>query len=292
MKSGKVLLIGRPNVGKSTFLNNLIGQKVAITSPKPQTTRFPIRAFYQDERGEIIFTDTPGIFDRAKDMLSRKINQKTLQTLNEDIDLVLYIIDHTRRRDFEESKVLGLVRQIKKPKILVINKIDLQEKSYLPQYKFLEDEIPFVFQISAINKKHVKPLLDKIFEMLPEKTASKIDATEVNPSGYPLLNMDSKTFIAEIIREKVFLMMGEEVPYETTVIVDEIIERNDKLTYIKARILASNDRYKKMLIGAGGRKIKEMGSYARKEIALATSKKIFLDLKVETDAHWQETYYS
>jgi len=292
MKSGKILLIGRPNVGKSTFLNNLIGQKVAITSPKPQTTRFPIRAFYQDERGEIIFTDTPGIFDRAKDMLSRKINQKTLQTLNEDIDLVLYVIDHTRRRDFEESKVLGLVRQIKKPKILVINKIDLQEKSYLPQYKFLEEEIPFVFQISAINKKHVKPLMDKIFEMLPEKTASKINEGEVNPSGYPLLNMDSKTFIAEIIREKVFLMMGEEIPYETTVIVDEIIERNDKLTYIKARILASNDRYKKMLIGAGGRKIKEMGSYARKEIALATSKTIFLDLKVETDPHWQETYYS
>ncbi|PJC81794.1 GTPase Era, partial [Candidatus Roizmanbacteria bacterium CG_4_8_14_3_um_filter_36_10] len=99
MKNGKILLVGRPNVGKSTFVNNLIGQKVAITSPKPQTTRFPIRAFYQDERGEIIFIDTPGIFGKVKDYLAKKINRNTLQTLNEDVDLVIYMIDHTRRRD-------------------------------------------------------------------------------------------------------------------------------------------------------------------------------------------------
>src|SRR3990172_676552 len=99
MKEGKVLLIGRPNVGKSTFLNNLIGQKVAITSPKPQTTRFPIKALYEDERGKIIFVDTPGIFGKAKDFLSRKINQKTLEVINEQVDLVIYMIDHTRRKD-------------------------------------------------------------------------------------------------------------------------------------------------------------------------------------------------
>jgi len=288
MKFGKVLLIGRPNVGKSTFLNNLIGQKVAITSPKPQTTRFPIRARYQDERGEIIFVDTPGILGKVKDPLSKNINRRTLQTINEDVDLVLYMIDHTRRRDFEEGKVLGLVRKIDKPKILVINKIDLEKKSYLPQYKFLEEEIKLVFPISSLERKHLKPLVDKIFELLPTKPHSATEGENI----YPLLNLDAKTFIAELIREKVFLLMGEEIPYETTVIVDEIKERSDKLTYIKARILCSNDRYKKMLIGAGGRKIKEIGSYAKKEIALATSKKIYLDLKVETDPHWQETYYS
>jgi len=287
MKTGKVLLLGRPNVGKSTFLNNLIGQKVAITSPKPQTTRFAIKAVYTDDRGQIIFVDTPGIMGKTEDHLSENINKKTLQALNEEVDLVIYMIDHTRRRDFEEARVLGLVRKIDKPKILVINKIDLQEKSYLPQYKFLEDEFQNVFQISGLNKTHVKPLLDKIFEFLSEKTSEEIPKDLI----YPVLNFDSKIFVSELIREKVFLMMGEEIPYRTTVIVDEIAERKNGITYVRARILATDDRYKKMLIGAGGRKIKEIGSYARKEIALAINKKVFLDLTVETDPHWQETYY-
>jgi GTP-binding protein Era len=287
IKSGKVLLVGRPNVGKSTFVNNLIGQKVAITSPKPQTTRFPIKAVYEDERGTIIFVDTPGIMGKTVDTISKKINEKTLQVLHEEVDVVIYMVDHTRKRDFEEARVLGLVRKINKPKILVINKIESQEKSYLPQYKFLEDEFKYVFQISALNKTHVKPLMDTLFSLLSEKTTDEIpkDLT------YPVLNIDSKIFISELIREKVFLMMGEEIPYTTTAVVDEITERNEKLTYIKARILTTNDRYRKMLIGAGARKIKEIGSYARKEIALATGKKIYLDLTVETDPHWQEVFH-
>ncbi len=294
MKSGKVLLIGRPNVGKSTFVNNLIGQKVAITSPKPQTTRFPIRAMYEDSRGRIIFVDTPGIIGKTEDSLSQKINQKTLQTLNEKVDLVIYMIDHTRKRDFEEARVIGLVRQLKHPKILVINKVDDQKKTFLPQYRFLEDEFKLVYQISALHKTHFTPLLDKIFELLPEKSEEEIDREfhEINRSGYPLLNLDSKTFISELIREKVFLMMGEEIPYTTTAVVDEITERTNGIMYIKARILTTNDRYKKMLIGHDGRKIKEIGSFARKEIALAINKKVFLDVTVVTDPHWQEEYYS
>lgn len=292
MKFGKVLLIGRPNVGKSTFLNNLIGQKVAITSPKPQTTRFPIKALYKDERGKIIFVDTPGIFGKAKDFLAKKINEKTMHVINEEVDIVIYMIDHTRRRDFEEARVLGLVRQIKKPKILVINKVDLQEKTYLPQYKFLEDEIADVFQISALKKLHMKLLIDKIFDLLPEKTSVRDPELTSDKPIHPLLNIDSKTFIAELIREKVFLMMGEEIPYTTTAVIDVISERKNGVMYIKARILTTNDRYKKMLIGVGARKIKEIGSYARKEIALATGKKVFLDLVVETDPHWQEVFYS
>lgn len=289
IKMGKVLLVGRANVGKSTFVNNIIGQKVAITSPKPQTTRFSIRALYEEERGKIIFVDTPGIVGKAKDYLSKRINKKTLQILNEQVDLVIYMVDQSRKRDFEESKVLGLVRKINKPKILVINKIDDPGKSFLPQYKFLEEEFKDVFQISAINKMHIKPLLDKIFEYLPEKN---IDSEELPPDlVYPILNLDSKIFISELIREKIFLMMGEEIPYTTTVMVDQITERKNGTTYIKARILTTNDRYKRMLIGSGGRKIKEIGSYARKEIALAINKKVFLDLNIEVDPHWQEIYY-
>lgn len=286
---GKVLLVGRANVGKSTFVNNVIGQKVAITSPKPQTTRFSIRALYEEERGQIIFVDTPGIVGKAKDYLSKRINEKTLQILNESVDLVIYMVDATRKRDFEESKVLGLVRKINRPKILVINKIDDPGQSFLPQYKFLEEEFKDVFQISAINNMHVGPLLDKIFEYLPEKN---IDSEQLPPDMvYPILNLDSKIFLGELIREKIFLMMGEEIPYTTTVIVDQIAERKNGITYIKARILTTNDRYKGMLIGKDGRKIKEIGSYARKEIALAINKKVFLDLTIEVDAHWQEMYY-
>jgi len=289
IKIGKVLLVGRANVGKSTFVNNVIGQKVAITSPKPQTTRFSIRALYEEERGKIIFVDTPGIVGKAKDYLSKRINEKTLQILNENVDVVIYMVDATRKRDFEESKVLGLVRKIKKPKILVINKIDDPGKSFLPQYKFLEEEFKDVFQISAINNMHIKPLLEKIFEYLPEKN---IDSEKLPPDlVYPIINLDSKIFLGELIREKIFLMMGEEIPYTTTVIVDQIAERKNGTTYIKARILTTNDRYKGMLIGAGGRKIKEIGSYARKEIALAINKKVFLDLNIEVDSHWQEMYY-
>ncbi|PIP63776.1 GTPase Era [Candidatus Roizmanbacteria bacterium CG_4_9_14_3_um_filter_33_18] len=289
IKMGKVLLVGRANVGKSTFVNNVIGQKVAITSPKPQTTRFSIRALYEEERGKIIFVDTPGIVGKAKDFLSKRINEKTLQILNESVDLVIYMVDATRKRDFEESKVLGLVRKINRPKILVINKIDDPGKSFLPQYKFLEEEFKDVFQISAINNMHIKPLLDKIFEYLPEKN---IDSEELPPGlVYPILNLDSKIFLGELIREKIFLMMGEEIPYTTTVIVDQVLERKNGITYIKARILTTNDRYKGMLIGKEGRKIKEIGSYARKEIALAINKKVFLDLNIEVDSHWQEMYY-
>jgi len=289
IKVGKVLLVGRANVGKSTFVNNVIGQKVAITSPKPQTTRFSIRALYEEERGKIIFVDTPGIVGKAKDYLSKRINEKTLQILNENVDVVIYMVDATRKRDFEESKVLGLVRKINKPKILVINKIDDPGKSFIPQYKFLEEEFKDVFQISAINNMHVKPLLEKIFEYLPEKN---IDSEKLPPDlVYPIINLDSKIFLGELIREKIFLMMGEEIPYTTTVIVDQISERKNGVTYIKARILTTNDRYKGMLIGKEGRKIKEIGSYARKEIALAINKKVFLDLNIEVDAHWQEMYY-
>ncbi len=288
MKEGKVLLIGRPNVGKSTFVNNCIGQKVAITSPKPQTTRFAIKAVYEDERGKIIFLDTPGIMGKTEDNLSRKINEKTLTAIKENVDVIVYMVDHTRKRDFEEARVLGLVRKLEKPKSLVIDKIDDQEKTFLPQYEFLRDEFPLVYTISAKLNMHIKPLLDKIFEFIPEVTTSEIP-TDLK---YPILNIDSKIFISELIREKVFLMMGEEIPYTTTALVDEMTERENGVMYIKARILTTQDRYKQMLIGSGGRKIKEIGSYARKEIALATGKKIYLDLKIETDPHWQETYYS
>jgi GTP-binding protein Era len=284
MKTGVVCLIGRPNVGKSTLLNNILGQKVAITSPKPQTTRFNIQAVYEDARGQIIFVDTPGIFGKVRDPLAKRINERTEESINSGLDLVVYMVDHTREKDYEENKVLGIVRKVKAPKILVINKIDVKKPSHIVQYKFLEDEFGSVVEISALEHKNLNILLDTIFEYLPEGKP-QIDTSTLAQPG---LNIDSRIFISEIIREKAFLFLRKEVPYTLASVVDDVIERDNGLVYIKARILTSADRYKAMIIGRAGAMIKEISQAARKELETATSKKVYLELKVETDPHWVE----
>jgi len=283
MKAGTVALIGRPNVGKSTLVNNIIGQKVAITSPKPQTTRFPIQGLYEDERGQIVFIDTPGIFRKATDPLSKKINQKVLEPFESNVDIVLYVIDPTRTRDYEESRVLGIVRKFNIPKILVINKCDVEEPKYLALYKYLEDEFDTVIKVSGLEKLHLKTLVETIFDMLPERDTPLVKKEEY---VYPALNIDGKIFLAELIREKVFLRTRKEVPYTTTVVIDEIADRDNGMLYVRGRVLTTNDKYKKMLIGEGGRRIKEIGSMSRKELETATNRKVFLDLTVESDKHW------
>lgn len=283
-KSGTVAIVGRTNAGKSTLLNNIIGQKVAITTPKPQTTRMPIQAIYEDERGQIIFIDTPGIFEKVEDPISRKINLTAQEAIQQQVDLILYVIDHTRYRDVEENKILGLVRKAKSPKILVINKIDIKKPSYLEDYAFLEDEFDTIVKISALKRTNLNRLLKIIFDKLPERKP----LVSKNGMIYPLINIDSRIFIAELIREKAFLMTRQEIPYTLTAVVDDITERENGHLYIKARILTTADRYKRMIIGKKGRKIKEIGSYARKELELATQKKVYLDLTVETDPHWVE----
>ncbi|KXK08041.1 MAG: GTPase Era [Microgenomates bacterium OLB22] len=284
MKSGTVALVGRPNVGKSTLVNTIVGQKVAITSPKPQTTRFPIHAYYTDERGEIVFIDTPGIFAKAKDLVAKKTNAATLSAIESNIDVFLYIVDPTRKREYEEGRVLGIVRKIKKPVIMVFNKMDVQDPEFLPQYEFLKEEFDEVFYVSASERKHIKPLLDRIFELLPERG---IEPRE--KPVYPALNLDGGTFLAELIREKLFLQTRKEIPYTATVVVDEIDERENGILYIKARILTTDLIYKKMIIGQQAKKIKVIGSMARTEIETSTNKHVFLDLTVDIDKHWMET---
>lgn len=284
MKSGIVALVGRPNAGKSTLLNNLLGHKVAITSPKPQTTRFPIQAVFEDERGQIVFIDTPGIFAKVKDQVSSRINLRTEDTLNTDIDLILYIVDHTRERAEEENKTLGIVRKATVPKLLVINKMDIQTPSHLVQYRFMEEEFDAVIEISALAGKNLSALVDEIFKRLPEGKP----LVDKNRIVQPGLNIDSKIFVAEIIREKAFLTLRKEVPYSLTTVVDTIEERENGLLYIQARILTSRDKYKGMIIGKNGAMIKEIGATARKELEVASDKKVYLDLTVEVDTHWAD----
>lgn len=284
MKTGVVALIGRPNVGKSTLLNNILGQKVAITSPKPQTTRFSIQAVYEDARGQIIFVDTPGIFGKVQDPLAKRINARAEESISGGVDLVLYMVDHTREKDFEENKALGIVRKVQAPKILVINKTDVKRPTHIVQYKFMEDEFDRTVMISALEHKNLNILLDTIFEYLPEGKPQIDTATLAQPG----LNIDSRIFISEIIREKAFLFLRKEVPYTLATVVDDVVERDNGTVYIKARILTSADRYKAMIIGKAGVMIKEISQAARKELETATSKKVYLELTVETDPHWIE----
>lgn len=284
MKSGYVAIVGRPNSGKSTLLNNILGHKVSITSPKPQTTRFLLQAVFEDERGQIIFIDTPGVFGKVKDLLSRKINPLAEKALKEGVDVIVYLVDHTRERDFEENKILGILRKFDKPKILTVNKIDIKKPSFLPHYKFMEGEFDKTVTISALYKTNLNLLLEAIFELLP--SGEKIIDTTGRPT--PALNMDSKLFIAEIIREKAFLFLRKEVPYTLTTAVDKVEKRDNGTMYIKAKIITCDDHYKGIIIGEKGRMIKEIGMSARKELEIATNQKIYLDLSVETNPHWYE----
>ncbi len=282
MKAGVVALVGRPNVGKSTLLNTLLGQKVSITSPKPQTTRFSIQAVYEEERGQIVFMDTPGVFSKVKDQVAARINLRTEETIDRGVDVIVYMVDHTRERAEEENRVLGIVRKVKTPKILVINKTDITSPSHIVQYRFMEEEFDKVVSISALNNKHIPLLLDAIFEYLPEGKPI-VDTHDMIQPG---LNLDSKMFISEIIREKAFLNLRREIPYAITAVVDDIEERDNGVTFIKARLLTSADRYKGMIIGKNGDMIKEISMAARKELEVAANKKVYLELTVETDPHW------
>ena len=289
-KIGKVVLMGRPNTGKSSLLNAIMSQKVAITSPLPQTTRKNSRVVYSDARGKIIFSDTPGIMGKVDDLMGKRINQEAPKELNQ-ADVILCLVDISRPKNDEENKVIGLIRKVKAKKILVYNKMDVAvgTKDHLPEYNYLEEEFDRVIPVSAIKEKNVKGLINYIFELLPTKKNKELEKyiDTINDEKKPKMGMNSKEYVAEIIREKAYLFLREEVPYSVDVRVDEIVDKK-KLILIKAKILTTADRYKKMIIGRNGKKIKEIGYNARKELELMSERKIFLELTVEIDKHWAE----
>lgn len=285
-KAGVVALVGRPNVGKSTLLNTLLKTKVSITSPRPQTTRFAIEALYEDDRGQILFIDTPGIFAKIEDPLAKKINMASEKAFTNNVDAAVYMIDHTRSRETEENKVLGMVRKLNVPKILVFNKSDIKKPSFKEQYLFLEDEFDHIVELSALTKHNLNLLLEALFEILPKGKPF----TDLSRLPTPLLNSNSKTFISELIREKAFLNLRKELPYSLTTVVDEISERDNGTLFIKGRIITNNDRYKGMIIGTRGKMIKEIGMAVRKELEVSTDKKAFIDLSVEVNPHWEEGF--
>lgn len=278
MKSGFVVLVGRSNVGKSTLMNTLVGTKIAATSFRAQMTRHLIHGVLNTAEGQAVFIDTPGVFKDRKNPLTAKLTNKVKESL-EGVNLILYVVDPTREIGDEEKATFGMIRHIDIPKILVINKTDMpkSERKYQEQYEDWGEEFDDVLHLSALRASHIQPLREKVMEYMPEGEAM-----------YPqdqLTNLDHYFWIAEIIREKVFSVFEKEVPYSITVEVDNVEEKKD-ITVITARILTNEDRYKRIIIGQRGRKIKEIGQMARKELEQAINHKIFLELEVVVDKHW------
>jgi GTP-binding protein Era len=290
MKYGRIVIVGRPNTGKSTLLNAIMKQKVAITSHLPQTTRKASEVIYGDEKGKLLFFDTPGIIGKVPDLLAKRVNLEVPKVLSK-ADVIVMVVDISRPKSDEENKVLGAVRKIDSKKILVYNKIDeaFGSKNHLPDYNYLEDEFDRVVSISAIKEKNIGQLLLDIFDLLPEKYDQELadDLEKRAAELKPVMDMGAKEYVQELIREKAYLFLRDEIPYTINVEVGKIIDKK-KLILIEAIIYTNSDRYKKIIIGKNGQKIKEIGYNARKELELMSGRKIFLELTVKTDAHWME----
>ncbi|MBP9828371.1 GTPase Era [Patescibacteria group bacterium] len=278
MKSGFVAIIGRSNVGKSTLMNTMVGSKVAITTPKPQTTRRPIQGVVTRPEGQIVFVDTPGIMQNAKDVLTKKLLDYAKDSLR-DIDAIVYVVDPTRAMGDEEKQALKMIENHTKPKLLVINKMDDPDrKHFIDYYRDLANQFDAYAEVSALNGKNIDVIERWLLEKMPEG--------EMNYPEFQLTNLSNEDWMAELIREKLFLRLREEIPYTTHVEVDEITRREDGIVYVHAIIFTNNDRYRPMIIGKGGRGIKEIGQSTRRELETVSGDHYYLDLEVQTDARW------
>jgi len=278
-KSGFVAIVGRSNVGKSTLLNQLVGTKIAIVTEKPQTTRQAIHGILHDPRGQAVFVDTPGIFIKSRDALTKILNLRAKESL-EGVDVIAYMVDPTKALGGEEQILNKALEKIKTPKILIINKIDLPEPRFIEDYRELGKKFDQTVEISAMKNKHIKSFINAVFELLPEG--------EPFYPEFQITNIDNKVWIAEIIREKIFHQFYQEVPYSINVVVDELEERENGILYIHGLIEVIDERYRKMIIGAHGSKIKQIGASARSDLEKILNKKIFLDLMVEVNKRWVE----
>ncbi len=276
-KSGFVVMIGRSNVGKSTLLNSIVGSKIAITTPKPQTTRMPIQGIITRPEGQMVFVDTPGILRGEKDALSKKLAQSVKASLK-DIDVVAYIVDPTREIGQEEREVMRMIEDMNVPKVLIINKIDMRDKPFIDFYRDLSPEFTTTVEVSALRGTHIDTLVETLFGLLPQG--------EYYYPEHQITDMPNRVWLAELIREKLFLRLRQEVPYSTHVEVTDVQERDNGVMYIAATVFTTDDRYKRMIIGQGGRGIREIGQSTRKELEGVLDTKVFLELNVEVNPHW------
>ena len=281
MKSGFVAIIGRPNVGKSTLLNSLIGEKVSIISPKPQTTRWQIFGIKTLEAAQIIYIDTPGMHQEEKKAMNRYMN-RIADSVLQDADVIVFMIDATSWRN-EDEAVLKKLQSSDRPVILAINKIDLlaDKAALLPLINKLQAKYDFthIIPIAAIDADNTNHLQDEIIKLLPE-----------GPQMYPEDQVTDKTLrfqVAEIIREKIILATEEELPYSTSVEIEQFNEE-EKLTEISALIWVERQGQKVIVIGKKGDRLKRIGTQARRDIEKLLGRKVFLRLWVKVKDNWSD----
>ena len=282
-KSGFVTIVGRPNVGKSTLLNRVVGQKIAITSHKPQTTRNTIRGIYNTDDAQVIFIDTPGIHQH-KHKLGKMMTDAALNTLNA-VDLVLYMVTGLEKIDDTEKMIIEHLKQTKTPIILLVNKIDAAKdlkrlEELINAYKALHD-FKAVLAVSALEGIHVDLLMEDIIAMLEE-----------GPKFYPedqVTDHPEKFLISEMIREKVLRLTQEEVPHGVMVLIDsmKMDEKLEHLLNIHASIIVERDSQKGIIIGKNGKMIKRIGTQARHDILALLGVKVYLDLHCKVVKNWR-----
>ena len=281
-KCGYIAIIGRPNVGKSTLLNHILGVKLSITSRKPQTTRHQILGVKTSEQAQFIYVDTPGIHGGGKKAINRYMN-KAASSVIHDVDVVLFVVRALHWTP-EDQRVLELLESVKTPVILVVNKVDMvpEKDQLLPYLQMLGVKFAFhnVLPVSALKGGNIGALEQCIQELLP-----------VNP---PVFDEDSYTdrsmrfLAAEIVREKLVRELGKELPYESTVEIEKFDEEG-ALTEIHALILVESRGQKAIVIGAKGERLKSIGTKARKDLELLTGRKVFLKLWVKVKEGWSDS---
>jgi GTP-binding protein Era len=281
-RSGFVSIVGRPNVGKSTLLNSILGEKIVITSDKPQTTRNRIKGIHNVPGAQMIFIDTPGIH-RATSRLNRYMVDEALASIRE-VDVILFLVEADAPAGSQESLVLELLGELATPVVLVINKIDLIPKAgLLERIERFSRLFPFreVIPVSALTGDGVERVIAAVNDLLPE-----------GPVYFPddiLTDLPERFIVAEIIREKVFRLTRDEIPYSTAVEVESFKERQDGgLIAISAVINVERDSQKGIIIGRKGEMLKKIGMQARREIELLLDAKVFLELFVRVRKDWSE----
>lgn len=282
-KSGFVTLIGRPNVGKSTLMNRLIGQKIAITSNKPQTTRNRIQTVYTDERGQIVFLDTPGIH-KAKNKLGEYMVNVAERTLKE-VDVVLWLVEPSTFIGAGEQHIAAQLRTIKTPIILVINKVDTVKKEeilkFIDAYKDI-CEFADIVPVSALKGQNTDTVLEVIFKYLPYGPAFYDEDT--------VTDQPQRQIVAEMIREKALRCLDEEIPHGIAVTIEKMKIRPDgKVVDIEANIVCERDSHKGIIIGKGGAMLKKIGSAARFEIERMMEMKANLQIWVKVRKDWRDS---
>ncbi len=280
-RSGFVAIVGRPNVGKSTLMNHILGQKISITSNKPQTTRHRILGIKTDEHSQTIYVDTPGLHLNAQKAMNRYMNRAAASSL-ENVELILFVVDVNRWSE-EDDNVLMRVREQNTPVVLVVNKVDQikDKEQLLPLLQQLSAKMDFaaVIPLSALKGANVPDLERIVYDTLPK-------AEPMFPEEY-VTDRSERFLAAELVREKLMRSLGKELPYATAVEIEQFKEE-EGLLRIGALIWVERQSQKKIVIGKGGERLKEIGSMARKDMERLFGEKVFLQLWVKVKEGWSD----